>query len=165
MWRYIYSGSGFSLTPHLESFTLFFGLRTPVFQRIFLSLRYGTPTFSKLCLLDSYFLNPSENPEVYLILSCLQMHVFSLPFSQMEPTIVTSCLLPWTTQPFQMGSKFFPFRADHTEMVNKNGNDRAAFPESLNLLYTDGVFHCYMLEESNCHFGGVGSISPLLFYF
>ena len=55
-------GSGFSLTPYLESFTPTFGLGTPVFPRIFSNLHCGTPTFSKRCLWDSYFQNPSENP-------------------------------------------------------------------------------------------------------
>ena len=54
--------SGFSLTPYLESFTPTFGLGTPVFPRISSNLHCGTPTFSKRCLWDSYFQNPSENP-------------------------------------------------------------------------------------------------------
>ena len=58
--------SGFSLTPYLESFTPTFGLGTPVFQRISSNLHCGTPTFSKRCLWDSYFQNPSENPDVLL---------------------------------------------------------------------------------------------------
>ena len=53
---------GFSLTPYLESFTPTFGLGTPVFPRISSNLHCGTPTFSKRCLWDSYFQNPSENP-------------------------------------------------------------------------------------------------------
>ena len=32
-------------------------------------------------------------------------------------------------------------------------------------MYTDGPFHCYMLDESICHFRGVGPILSLLFYF
>ena len=55
---------GFSLTPYLESFTPTFGLGTPVFPRISSNLHCGTPTFSKRCLWDSYFQNPSENPGV-----------------------------------------------------------------------------------------------------
>ena len=55
-------GAGFSLTPYLESFTPTFGLGTPVFPRICSNLHCGTPTFSKRCLWDSYFQNPSENP-------------------------------------------------------------------------------------------------------
>ena len=31
-----------------------------------------------------------------------------------------------------------------------------------NPLYTGGLFHCYMLDESICQFRGVGSILPLL---
>ena len=54
--------TGFSLTPYLESFTPTFGLGTPVFPRISSNLHCGTPTFSKRCLWDSYFQNPSENP-------------------------------------------------------------------------------------------------------
>ena len=34
-----------------------------------------------------------------------------------------------------------------------------------NLLYTCGLFHCYMLDKSICHFRGVGSILSLLFFF
>ena len=34
-----------------------------------------------------------------------------------------------------------------------------------NPLYIGGIFHCYMLDESDCHFRGVGSILSLLFYF
>ena len=56
-------GTGFSLTPYLESFTPTFGLGTPVFPGISSNLHCGTPTFSKRCLWDSYFQNPSENPE------------------------------------------------------------------------------------------------------
>ena len=55
---------GFSLTPYLESFTPTFGLGTPVFPRISSNLHCGTPTFSKRCLWDSYFQNPSENPDL-----------------------------------------------------------------------------------------------------
>ena len=36
---------------------------------------------------------------------------------------------------------------------------------TLNPLYTGGLFYCYMLEKSVCHFRGVGSILLLLFYF
>ena len=35
----------------------------------------------------------------------------------------------------------------------------------LNPLYTARLFHCYMLDESNCHFRGVRSILSLSFYF
>ena len=59
--------SGFSLTPYLESFTPTFGLGTPVFPRISSNLHCGTPTFSKRCLWDSYFQNPSENPESTMV--------------------------------------------------------------------------------------------------
>ena len=34
-----------------------------------------------------------------------------------------------------------------------------------NPLYTGRLFHCYMLEESICHFRGVRSTLSLLFYF
>ena len=47
----------------MESFTPTFGLGTPVFLRISSNLHCGTPTFSKRCLWDPYFQNPSENPE------------------------------------------------------------------------------------------------------
>ena len=32
-------------------------------------------------------------------------------------------------------------------------------------LYTGGLFHCHMLDESICHFRGVGTILSLLFFF
>ena len=54
-----YPNSGFSFTPYLESFTPTFGLGTPVFPRICSNLHCGTPAFSKRCLWDSYFQNPS----------------------------------------------------------------------------------------------------------
>ena len=60
--------SGFSLTPYLESFTPTFGLGTPIFPRISSNLHCGTPTFSKRCLWDSYFQNPSENPAFILFI-------------------------------------------------------------------------------------------------
>ena len=34
-----------------------------------------------------------------------------------------------------------------------------------NSLYTGGLFHCYILDESICHVRGIGSILSLLFYF
>ena len=34
----------------------------------------------------------------------------------------------------------------------------------INPLYTGGLFHCYMLDESIYQFMGVGSILSLLFY-
>ena len=61
--------AGFSLTPYLESFTPTFGLGTPVFPRISSNLHCGTPTFSKRCLWDSYFQNPSENLGSHGVLS------------------------------------------------------------------------------------------------
>ena len=36
--------------------------------------------------------------------------------------------------------------------------------KSVNPQYTGGLFHCYMLDESICHFTGVRSILSLLFY-
>ena len=36
---------------------------------------------------------------------------------------------------------------------------------SFNPLNTGGLFHCYMLDKSICHFRRVGSISSLSFYF
>ena len=36
---------------------------------------------------------------------------------------------------------------------------------TLNPFYTGGLFHCYMLDESICHFRVVGSILSLSFYF
>ena len=35
----------------------------------------------------------------------------------------------------------------------------------VNLMYTDRLFHCYMLDKSICHFMGVRSIWSLVFYF
>ena len=35
----------------------------------------------------------------------------------------------------------------------------------INPLYTGGLFHCYLLDESICHFRGVRSILSLEFYF
>ena len=43
--------------------------------------------------------------------------------------------------------------------ANKN-LDHPSYP-----LYTGGHFHCYMLDESICHFRGVGSVLSLLCYF
>ena len=37
--------------------------------------------------------------------------------------------------------------------------------EYVNSLYSGGLFHCYMLVESICHFRGVGSNLLLLCYF
>ena len=40
------------------------------------------------------------------------------------------------------------------------------FPlQNINPLYAGGLFHCYILYESFCHFRGVRSILSLLFYF
>ena len=39
------------------------------------------------------------------------------------------------------------------------------FCNGVNQLYTSGLVHCYKLDESICHFRGVGSILSLLFYF
>ena len=36
---------------------------------------------------------------------------------------------------------------------------------NLNPFYSGSLFRCYMLDESVCHFRGVGSILLLLFYF
>ena len=35
----------------------------------------------------------------------------------------------------------------------------------INPLYTGGLFHCYMLDMSICHFRGVGAILLFLFLF
>ena len=35
----------------------------------------------------------------------------------------------------------------------------------INLWYTGGLFHSYMLDKSICHYRSVGSIVSLLFYF
>ena len=39
------------------------------------------------------------------------------------------------------------------------------YPFTVILIHTDGLFDCYVLEESICHFRGVNSILLLLFYF
>ena len=48
-------------------------------------------------------------------------------------------------------------------------NIAVASPESVlinfNPLYTGGLFHCYMLNESTCHFRGVRSNLLLFYYF
>ena len=36
---------------------------------------------------------------------------------------------------------------------------------SINPMYTGGFFHCYIMDESICHFMGVGSILSVLFIF
>ena len=35
----------------------------------------------------------------------------------------------------------------------------------INPLYSSGLFHCYMLDESICHFRGVGSILSCFFFY
>ena len=40
-----------------------------------------------------------------------------------------------------------------------------SIPKDSNPLYTGGLFHCYMLDESICHIRDVGSILSLLYYF
>ena len=37
-----------------------------------------------------------------------------------------------------------------------------AWASHFNPLYTGGLFHCYMLDESICHFRGVGSVLLIL---
>ena len=37
--------------------------------------------------------------------------------------------------------------------------------KNINPLYTGGLFHCYMLDESVFPCRGVGSVLSLLFYF
>ena len=53
------------------------------------------------------------------------------------------------------------------EQGNINEKDRVAsqctFTIYLNPQYTDGLFHCYMLDETICHLRVVGSILSLLF--
>ena len=69
---------------------------------------------------------------------------------------------------------FFP-RDVLDEILNLIGSVSEGFPSySYSLidknrcfiyLYTGGLFNCYMLDESICHFRGVGSILSLLLYF
>ena len=53
----------------------------------------------------------------------------------------------------------------------KNRNDGVSVSEStrihehLNPYYVGGLFRCYVLDESICHFKDAGSILLLLFYF
>ena len=35
----------------------------------------------------------------------------------------------------------------------------------INPSYTGGLFYCYIMDESNCHFMGIGSLLSLLFLF
>ena len=45
--------------------------------------------------------------------------------------------------------------------TNFPGNIDYHMSQSVNPLYTGGLFHCYMLDESICHFRGVRSILSL----
>ena len=49
--------------------------------------------------------------------------------------------------------------------VSYESEDKFSCMLKLNPLYTDGLFHSYMLDESIFHFRGIGSILSLLFYF
>ena len=52
---------------------------------------------------------------------------------------------------------------EFAKVVSFSRNGRA--PAHFNPLYTDRLLHCYMLDESICHFKGVGSILSFLLYF
>ena len=70
---------------------------------------------------------------------------------------------------------FFFFRRTGCNWKNEKGGRKGlhetrgeAFCEAhhyFNPLYTSGLFHSYMLDESVCHFRCVGSILSFLFYF
>ena len=47
---------------------------------------------------------------------------------------MTSCLLPYTPNPFWKGSSFFPFRVDLFSEGRKNSFDRVVSPESVSVL-------------------------------
>ena len=63
-----------------------------------------------------------------------------------------------------MGQKTYLIAKLHKTDLYIWGTSEERKPHS-NLLYTDRLFHCYMLEDSICHLRGVGSILSLLFYF
>ena len=86
---------GSQITPYLQSFTPIFGLGTPVFQRISSNLHSGTQTFSKVCLWDSYFQNPSENPVAavsfsFLCLFTVGVKTYKKVFASSEQTLFWS---------------------------------------------------------------------------
>ena len=43
-------------------------------------------------------------------------------------------------------------------LLQKNGIKQGGVPVQLNILYTGGLFYCYMLDVSIYHFRGVRSI-------
>ena len=49
--------------------------------------------------------------------------------------------------------------------MNVTAASPGGVPSHHNPLYTGRLFHCYMLDQSICHFRYVGSILSLLFYF
>ena len=51
----------------------------------------------------------------------------------------------------------------HEQIQSTNLN--ILFPRCFNPLYTGGLFHSDMLDESICHFWGIGSMLSLLFCF
>ena len=78
-------------------------------------------------------------PAVFRLIS-MEMKVYGYTFSsfsQRETSCMTSGYLFWVMKPFQN------------------------WP-TINLL---GAFHCYLLDESICHFKGDGSILSLLFFY
>ena len=134
----------FSLTPYLESFTPTFGLGTPGFPRMSSNLHLGAPTFPKRCLWDSYFHNPSENPELNKPY-CTQKGQNSI-----NPIDLRKAKTPYTLLHSEK-PKTLEFWPSECNRVNP--------------LYTGRLFYCYMLDKSFCHFRGVRSVLSLLFYF
>ena len=59
---------GSHLTPNQQSLTPIFPLGLPTFQENLTKLHSGTPTFFRKSIWDSYFENPSENPEHEILL-------------------------------------------------------------------------------------------------
>ena len=53
--------------------------------------------------------------------------------------------------------------ASHSKFCGTMAQKRSLGRTLLNPLHTGGLFHCYMLDKSICHFRGVRSILSLLF--
>ena len=48
--------------------------------------------------------------------------------------------------------------------LNQEKTDNTVYVGYINPLYTGGLFHRYMLDESICHFRGVGSILSMFLF-
>ena len=53
----------------------------------------------------------------------------------------------------------------HIFIIDVQASSPTMFGCWFSSLYTNRLFHCYMLDESICYFKGIGSILSLLFYF